>query len=613
MGVADILRTHTTDLGAAAACATAALLAAARLDETSPAWEIGATAAGALALTAWTLHEIRRRRRAERAFEATLARLAGVARGAQAEAADVETAERAAQAAAEDAAPEPAVVAIKSRLIVESGLRGFFDAPGAAAAAVWTSRDELVFANAALARLLSDAEDAAEADLERFAALRAAIDAALADAPPAAEPGAARRVQITFGAGEIYAVSVVESPGCAAGPLRFAQLHPVSVEIDVERQMGKLIEDFSSGRLYTRVSLPDEDVKNRFLKTASLQLNALCDKIAELFSDLEMSISAMASGDMTFEMTGDYDGDFQLLATNLNQALAQVNETIAKLSSLGLDIGVAASSQSQQAGDLANRAQQQNETLQSVAATLEQIAAAVRATSDNTTDATRLMGEMNARAESGGAVVRDAIDGMAEMERSSEKIQQITSVIDEIAFQTNLLALNAAVEAARAGEAGKGFAVVAAEVRALAQRSGDAAKDIGDLIKESGATVARGSALVSGVSDALTEIVSLVADTKERVDEVSLSTKEQSTGLEQISEAVSELDSISQATSAIADHSAGGAATLETKAQELAELVGQFVFNPPAHESGGESGDESFDAAEPWGFGGDVEAEAAFR
>lgn len=225
---------------------------------------------------------------------------------------------------------------------------------------------------------------------------------------------------------------------------------------------------------------------------------------------------------------------------------------------------------------LSDRTQEQASSLEQTAASVEEISASVKQNADNTNHATELARRARTIAETGGAVVQQAIDAMAEINRSSKRIVDIIGVIDEIAFQTNLLALNAAVEAARAGEQGRGFAVVASEVRNLAQRSAAAAKEIKGLILDSTDKVDTGSKLVEQSGMTLEEIVSSTKQVSAVVEEIAAANKEHSSGIMQINVAVTQLDSVTQQNAAAVEEMAATSKALESEAESLARQVGHF-------------------------------------
>ena len=179
-------------------------------------------------------------------------------------------------------------------------------------------------------------------------------------------------------------------------------------------------------------------------------------------------------------------------------------------------------------------------------------------------------------AESGGEVVRQAVEAMTSIEQSSKDVAQIIGVIDEIAFQTNLLALNAGVEAARVGDAGRGFAVVATEVRALAQRAAEAAKGIKGHISKSGSQVDRGGELVAEAGKALDRIIGQVAELTSAVSAIASSAKDQADGLQHLNQAVSTMDRMTQQNAAMVEETTAATVSLANDAEELARLVGHF-------------------------------------
>ena len=187
-----------------------------------------------------------------------------------------------------------------------------------------------------------------------------------------------------------------------------------------------------------------------------------------------------------------------------------------------------------------------------------------------------MVGEATQSAKQSGDIVRNAIGAMSRIEQASNEISQIISVIDEIAFQTNLLALNAGVEAARAGEAGKGFAVVAQEVRELAQRAASAAKDIKGLITKSGDEVSVGVKYVQATGDALSDIESRVLRIDEHIHSIATAAREQSTGLQEVSTAVNQMDQVTQHNAAMVEETSAVTHKLKGEADGLAGLVARF-------------------------------------
>ncbi|ATA23231.1 chemotaxis protein [Brenneria goodwinii] len=226
--------------------------------------------------------------------------------------------------------------------------------------------------------------------------------------------------------------------------------------------------------------------------------------------------------------------------------------------------------------DLSSRTEQQASALEETAASMEQLGATVKLNTDNVTQANKLAQEASSLANKGGHLVDDVVVTMSDITASSQKIADITSVINGIAFQTNILALNAAVEAARAGEQGRGFAVVAGEVRNLAQRSAQAAKEIGALIAESVERINNGSRQVALAGETMTGIVQSVTHVTNLMGEIASASEEQSRGIGQVAQAVTEMDSVTQQNAALVQESAAAAASLEEQARQLTESVAVF-------------------------------------
>ncbi|HEX3140997.1 MAG TPA: methyl-accepting chemotaxis protein [Rhizobacter sp.] len=226
--------------------------------------------------------------------------------------------------------------------------------------------------------------------------------------------------------------------------------------------------------------------------------------------------------------------------------------------------------------DLSQRTEEQASNLQQTAASMEQLTVTVKSNADTARQATQLASGAAAVAQQGGSVVGQVVSTMQDISDSSKKISDIIGVIDGIAFQTNILALNAAVEAARAGEQGRGFAVVAGEVRTLAQRSAQAAKEIKNLIGESVGKVEAGTRLVDDAGRTMGDIVSQVQKVNDLIGEISSASLEQTSGIGQIGDAVSQLDQVTQQNAALVEESAAAAESLKHQAAALAQTVSVF-------------------------------------
>lgn len=260
---------------------------------------------------------------------------------------------------------------------------------------------------------------------------------------------------------------------------------------------------------------------------------------------------------------------FQFAQSKLRTAIGRVSESSEVLERAATE--VANGSQ-----DLSSRTEEQASSLEETAASMEQLTATVKQNADNALQANQLVTGNRTLAESGGQVVNSAITAMSEISQSSKRIADIISVIDDIAFQTNLLALNAAVEAARAGDQGRGFAVVAGEVRILAGRSAEAAKEIKTLISESVEKVEQGSDLVNKTGETLSEIVSEVKKVSDIMAEIAAASKEQATGIEQVNQAISQMDEVTQQNAAMVEETTAASTLMVDKVKILSGLSHQF-------------------------------------
>jgi len=232
--------------------------------------------------------------------------------------------------------------------------------------------------------------------------------------------------------------------------------------------------------------------------------------------------------------------------------------------------------------DLSSRTEQQASSLEETAASMEELTSTVSQNADNARQADQLAASASEVALKGGAVVAQVVDTMASINDSSKKIVDIISVIDGIAFQTNILALNAAVEAARAGEQGRGFAVVATEVRNLAQRSAAAAKEIKTLIGASVETVTAGNKLVADAGHTMDEVVASVRRVTDIMGEISMASHEQSSGIAQVNQAISQMDAVTQQNAALVEEAAAAADSMQQQAAKLSQVVGIFRLDAMA-------------------------------
>ncbi|MFG6487529.1 methyl-accepting chemotaxis protein [Roseateles sp. BYS78W] len=279
-------------------------------------------------------------------------------------------------------------------------------------------------------------------------------------------------------------------------------------------------------------------------------------------------------------LTGTIDDNGHDEPAELLYAMAQMVQQLGALVSQVRDcsdsIATGSGEIASGSADLSQRTEQQAASLEETAASMEQMNATVRQNADAAQMAGQLADTASGVAARGGDMVRQVIATMGDISASSKKIADIIGTIDGIAFQTNILALNAAVEAARAGEQGRGFAVVAGEVRTLAQRSAQAAREIKALIGQSVDNVAEGARMVDNTGETMTEIVVQFKRVADLIGEIGSATKEQSSGISQVSGAVAQLDQVTQQNAALVEESAAAAESLRSRAQQLETVVGRF-------------------------------------
>ncbi len=349
-----------------------------------------------------------------------------------------------------------------------------------------------------------------------------------------------------------------------------------TAERRAQGQVERMITAAVAGDLSERI---DADSFEGFYKNLSSGINQMIDAVQVPLDEAGSVLGSLAEGNLRVQMTGDYQGTFGDIKENINSAMSKLSETLGSVRGAAEIVTSGVNEISHGNDDLSQRTSEQASSLEETSSSMEQMTSTVKQNADNAKQANQLAVAARDVASKGGEVTAKTIVAMAEVNKSSKKIVDIISVIDEIAFQTNLLALNAAVEAARAGEHGRGFAVVAAEVRNLAQRSATAAKEIKSLINESVQQVTDSSNLVNQSGKTLEEIVESVKRVTDVIGEISAASQEQSAGIDQVNKAIMQMDETTQQNAALVEEAASTSHGIKDQGEELLHQVDFFKFD----------------------------------
>jgi methyl-accepting chemotaxis protein/methyl-accepting chemotaxis protein-1 (serine sensor receptor) len=306
---------------------------------------------------------------------------------------------------------------------------------------------------------------------------------------------------------------------------------------------------------------------------------AMIRSISSPLAEATAIAARVAEGDLTGQIDAHGNNEIGTLMAALSKMKASLAAIVAEVRTSTDTINTASAEISAGNQDLSERTCGQASSLEQTAASMEQLTGTVRQNADNARQANTLAVTASEVALRGGDVVAQVVDTMGSINESSRKIVDIIGVIDGIAFQTNILALNAAVEAARAGEQGRGFAVVASEVRSLAQRSAGAAKEIKELISDSVGKVDSGARLVDQAGATMKEIVTSIQRVTDIMGDITQASQEQTAGLDQINQAIGQMDSITQQNVALVEEATAAAASLQDQAGVLSRIVGAFTLD----------------------------------
>ena len=341
---------------------------------------------------------------------------------------------------------------------------------------------------------------------------------------------------------------------------------------DTIGQLNTATSKVASGSFDVRIDTDSQGELKVLGNNMNLTLEALVPPLRETYRVME----SLAEGDLRENMEGQFNGEFALLQKAVNSSVNNLEKMVGKILVSSGSIVSEANQIMNGSGELSDRIQQQAASLEETASSMTEMTDTVKQNADNAIQADTLVENASRQAQAGGKVMEKAVTAMRNIGDASNKIADIITVIDSIAFQTNLLALNASVEAARAGEQGRGFAVVAGEVGSLAQRSAEAAKQTKMMIEDVVEKVAEGNSMVEDAGASLNEIVTSVQKIHHIVGEIALASKEQTNGIEQVNRAILRMDEVTQQNAALVEESAGASKSMDQRAVEMKELMNFF-------------------------------------
>ena len=363
---------------------------------------------------------------------------------------------------------------------------------------------------------------------------------------------------------------------------------PVVAGADEVGDMTRAVQVFKQNAA-ERVRLETEALANRNQtelehERAAAERAKAAEEQAEVVRRLGAGLKDLAGGDLMVRLGQGFTPTYAQIRDDFNEAIDRLRTTVVSVVESAEAIRTGAQEISTASDDLSRRTEQQAASLEETTATLGEVTTTVKKSAEGTSHAREVVAAADNDAKQSAVVVREAVDAMSAIAKSSREISQIIGVIDEIAFQTNLLALNAGVEAARAGEAGRGFAVVASEVRALAQRSAEAAKQIKALISDSTGQVDKGVKLVAETGRSLERILEQVTEINVVVSHIAAGAQEQSIALQEINTAIDQMNLVTQQNAAMVEESTAAGHSLSDESSRLAQLVGRFRVQRSAGE-----------------------------
>lgn len=349
----------------------------------------------------------------------------------------------------------------------------------------------------------------------------------------------------------------------------------VAGQIELTEKALACVKEFGEGNFDAQ--LEQFPGKKAFVNEAIEQVRS---NLKALNEDAQMLANAARQGRVSVRAdAARHLGDYRKIVDGMNETLGMIVNPIVTVKNAVETISTASKEIAQGNADLSRRTEDQAASLEKTAASMEELSSTVKQNADSAKQANQLATDASNVAIKGGDVVAEVVATMSSINESAQKIEDIISVIDGIAFQTNILALNAAVEAARAGEQGRGFAVVAGEVRSLAQRSASAAKEIKELIADSVSKTAEGTRQVENAGHTMQDIVTSVKRVTDIIGEIAAASLEQSSGIEQVNEAIMTMDDVTQQNTALVEQAAAAAESLMEQAEELMNAVSVFTLD----------------------------------
>ena len=379
------------------------------------------------------------------------------------------------------------------------------------------------------------------------------------------------------------AVEVFRENGLRVSQMTEAEAARIVADEEKRRQMmtelqaafGEVVDAAVAGDFTKRVHAQFPDAE---LNSLAGSVNNLVETFDRSVAEVGEVLGAMADTDLTKRMTGEYEGAFAKLKSDINAVGDKLTEVVKQLRRTSGSLKSATGEILSGANDLSERTTKQAATIEETSAAMEQLASTVLANAERAKNASASASKVTRTAEEGGQVMDAANEAMERITASSAKISNIIGMIDDIAFQTNLLALNASVEAARAGDAGKGFAVVAVEVRRLAQSAASASSDVKALIEQSSGEVTTGSKLVGEAAGKLTSMLEAIRENTQSLEAIARDSAEQATSIEEVTAAVRTMDEMTQHNAALVEETNAAIEQTEAQASELDRIVEIFAI-----------------------------------